>query len=206
MHCVHIGVCVNSRGHRWEASSIAFHLIFLRQGLLHWTWTSPFQLHWLTVELWGSAYLYSQCWGYRWVPNMQLLHVCWRSELRSSCFHDTLPPEPFPALLVFFCFCLFSFSFKGTGMLWSGKFGWLHEIDLFVISIVCLFVHLLRSHSLVHNGLKFRIQFVSPPPSASWAPRFQAWWHIWVCSFFFFSFPKTGIVCEALECVLELFL
>lgn len=157
-------VCVEARGHIQDSSSVAFHLNISRQGVSHWTWTSPFQLHGLTVELWGSACPLPVL-GLQMTPNMQLLHACWRSELRSSCFHNTTHWTTTAYISDFFVFFFFLRAQEG-------KFRWLHEVCDCLFA--CLFVHMLRSHSLAYYGLEFRIQYVSPPASASWVLGFQA--------------------------------
>lgn len=156
--------CVEARGHIQDSSSVAFHLNISRQGVSHWTWTSPFQLHGLTVELWGSACPLPVL-GLQMTPNMQLLHACWRSELRSSCFHNTTHWTTTAYISDFFVFFFFLRAQEG-------KFRWLHEVCDCLLA--CLFVHMLRSHSLAYYGLEFRIQYVSPPASASWVLGFQA--------------------------------
>lgn len=171
-----------------------------RQGLSHWTWTSPFQLHGLAVELWGSACPLPVL-GLQMAPNMQLLHACWRSELRSSCFHNTTHWTTTTHISGFFVFFFFLRAQEG-------KFRWLHEVCNCLLA--CLFVHMLRSHSLAYYGLEFRIQYVSPPASASWVLGFQActtmpdfflWLFAYALFFYIYAFVYVTLG-QGLGCIL----
>lgn len=107
----------------------------------------------------GDLPVHSQCWAYRWHQTCSFYMRVLRSELRSSCFHNTTHWTT-TIHISGFLFCFFFFLRAQ-----EGKFRWPHEVCDCLLA--CLFVHMLRSHSVAYYGLEFRIQYVSPPAEFS---------------------------------------